>query len=186
MRPRFSLPVLFCLLHAQPPAVRDLFPPKAVAACALPARELKEGDKLFQVFTSPANDRELFRLSIGDRVDGEWLKWWKFGIQNCGDFNRDGILDYTWFGGDDTTQEHYLILSTPTGLKKYSIEETFERHWARTRRDKQPDLINLNETFLKKITLEYAAGKLTLRASGNRKKETITMAVDQPAWVEVP
>lgn len=186
MRARFSILGLCAFLHAQPPAVRDLFPPKPVAACALPSQEVKDGDKLVQVFTNPANDRELFRLGIGDKVDGEWLKWWKFGIQNCGDFNRDGILDYTWHGGDDTTQEHYLLLSTSAGYRKISIEETFERHWARTRPDKQPDLLQVNETFLKKITLEYSAGKLTLRASGTRKKEAITMAVDQAAWVAVP
>jgi len=187
--PAFALLLLGVPLQAQPPAIRDLFPPKAVSACALPVREVRERSTIYQVFTKSGAPRELFRIPVGHKIDGEWVKLWRYGIHNCGDFNRDSILDYTWYGGDDTGGEYLLLLSSPIGFRKISIEQTLQRHWTRTRRGKPPDF-GSNAFDRQRITLEYAAGKLILHLSGQQwtgpGNPKITMAVEDTAWVAEP
>lgn len=185
--PGFTVLLLGVLLQAQPPAIRDLFPPKAVTACALPVREVRERSTVYQVFAMRGTSRELFRIPVGSKVDGQWLKWWRYGMQNCGDFNRDSSLDYTWYGGDDTSHQHFLLLSSPIGYRRISIEQTLQRHWARTRREKPPDF-GSNDFDMPRITLEYAAGKLILHISGQllHGSQKITMSVDDTDWVAEP
>ena len=172
MRRLFSGAVLLTALSAQPPATRDLFPPRPV--CQLPSKEIRMGKVIFQVFPEVKTGKELFRIRIGGLYGKEWLKWWKYGVMNCGDFNRDGILDYTWYGGDDTSQGHYLILSTPAGHRIIDIEKTFEREWVRRNGGKAPNLSGLNESFIDQVALRWAPNTLTLVAEGHRP-------ADQPA-----
>lgn len=172
MRRLFSGAVLLTALSAQPPATRDLFPPRPV--CQLPSKEIRVGRAIFQVFADGKSGQELFRIRVGWLSGKEWLKWWKYGVMNCGDFNRDGVLDYSWYGGDDTSQEHYLILSTPSGHRIIDIEKTFEKEWVRQRGGKAPDLPDLHESFLHKVTIHWAPNQITLAAEGYR-------SVDPPA-----
>jgi hypothetical protein len=188
----FSLLVLGVLLPAQPaPVIRDLFPTKAITACALPVREVTDRGAIYQVFSKRGAPQELFRLRVGRHAGGQVVKWWSYGIQNCGDFNRDSILDYTWYGGDDTGHEHFLLLSNPSGpYKKISIERTLQHHWARTRRDIPPDFGAVGDFDIQRVTLEYAVGKLILHIAGQRwagpQYQKISMDVDDADWVAEP
>ena len=136
MRRLFSCALLLTSLSGQPPATRDLFPEPPV--CRLPAKEVRVGRAIFQVFPDAKSGKELFRIRIGGLYGKEWLKWWTYGVQNCGDFNRDGVLDYTWYGGDDTSLGHYLILSSPAGHRIIDIEKTFQQAWTRQYAGKAP------------------------------------------------
>ena len=166
MRPLFSCALLLTSLSGQPPATRDLFPKQPV--CRLPAKEVRVGRAIFHVFPDAKSGKELFRIRIGGLYGKEWLKWWTYGVRNCGDFNRDGVLDYTWYGGDDTSLGHYLILSSPAGHRIIDIEKTFEAEWVRQRGGKAPDLPDLHESFLHKVTIHWAPNQLTLAAEGYR------------------
>ena len=128
MRPLFRVAVSVLAVSAQPPNVRDLFPGKPV--CHLPFKEQRVGRTLFQIVGETRTGKELFRIRIGGLHEKEWLTWWSYGVKNCGGFNRDGVLDYSWSGGG-TSHGHYLILSTPTAHRIIGIEKTFEREWTR-------------------------------------------------------
>lgn len=153
-------------LCAQPPATRELFPERPV--CRVPSKESPVANEMFEVFTDAKTGKELFRIHIGRRDGKQWLKWWRYGVWNCGDFNRDGVLDYTWYGGDDTSQGHYLILSSPSGHRIIDIEATFEKEWVRRYGGKAPDLSSLEQSFLHRVTLRWVPGTMTLIAEGQR------------------
>lgn len=96
MRRLFSGALLLTALSAQPPALWQL-----------PSQEIRVS-------------KGLFRIRIDGLNGNEWFKWWKYGVMNCGDFNRDGMLDYTWAAS-------YLILS---GRGYWFDRVTF--HWSPT------------------------------------------------------
>lgn len=186
MRPLSSLALLLAAVAAQPPSVRDLFPPRPT--CCLPGRKLSVGKTTYHVVSDPKTRRELFRIRIGGQYEGEWLSWWTYGVRNCGDFNRDGVLDYSWYGGDDTTSGHFLVLSTPSGHRIIDITKTFQHAWARQRGGKAPDLELNYENFLHRVTLHWAREGLALVAEGqplnDKAGKFIRMKVEEQYWVE--
>ena len=92
-------------LYAQEPArkVFDLFPHNKACACTKPLQkvpglvwiERREGSRLFQIFQDSQTRQELFRFEVGNKIEGEWVKWWVYGIAAHGDFNGDGVRDYS-------------------------------------------------------------------------------------------
>ena len=186
MRLLFSLALSLMGLVAQPPAVRDLFPPRPT--CRMPAKDVRVGRTEYQVIFDPKTGRELFRIHIGRLDDGKWLKLWNYHIQNCGDFNRDGVLDYSWYGGDDTTSEHFLILSTPAGYRTVDITSTFMREWVRQRGGNEPELDRVgNDYYLRSISIRWAPDKLRLLAVivTHGPGKPIRMEAEEQHWVEL-
>lgn len=96
---------------------------------------------VYEVFwsrTSPK--RELFRIEVGRSFDGQLVRTWFYGIVDEGDFNGDGVPDYSWYGGDDTGQEMYLLRSSDGGYKRIDLLKTVEAAWRRRFNKPPPDL----------------------------------------------
>ena len=133
--------------------------------CRLPAKEVRVGRAIFQVFPDAKSGKELFRIRIGGLYGKEWLKWWTYGVQNCGDFNRDGVLDYTWYGGDDTSLGHYLILSSPAGHRIIDIEKTFQQAWTRQYAGKAPAIGHVGDGYwLHRVTFHWSPTEMRISA----------------------
>ena len=161
MRRLCSGALLLTALSAQPPATRDLFPPRPV--CKLPSKEIRVGKEIYQVFPDVKTGKELFRIHIGGLHGKEWLKWWRYGVWNCGDFNRDGVLDYTWYGGDDTTSGHYLILS---GHGIIDLGKTFQKEWARQRGGKAPAIGDVGDGYsFERLTFYWSPAAMRISAT---------------------
>jgi hypothetical protein len=102
---------------------------------------------------------------------------WHYGIAAEGDFNGDGLPDYSWYGGDDTGEELYLFLSSDSGYKRIDLLKTIEAAWQRRFNKPPPDLGDFhNEYKLDDIVLENSAAGLVLNVSvlPNPLEETVT------------
>jgi len=160
MRRLCSCALLLTALAAQPPATRDLFPERPV--CRVPSKEVRVGREMFQVFSDGKSGKELFRIHIGRLHEKEWLKLWTYGVRNCGDFNRDGVLDYTWTGGDDTTNDSYLILS---GRGIIDLAKTFQQAWTRQYGGKAPAIGDVGDGYwLHRVTFHWFANEMRISA----------------------
>jgi hypothetical protein len=95
--------------------------------------------KVYQVFRDKQTKAELFRVEIGDTQ----MTWWNYGITEEDDFNGDGVPDYAWYGGDDTSQEEYVFLSSDSGYRRLDVYKTMQREWARTFHSAAPDFRDL-------------------------------------------
>jgi hypothetical protein len=154
----------------------ELFPMDQTCACIKPltsipglrAVERVEGRMIFQVFQDRRTGRELFRIGIGSKERTGDLRYWLYGIATRGDFNRGGLEDYSWHGGDDTSKSLYLLLSSEDGYRRIDVLDTFERVWQRMYRSAKPDFaVGSGPLSLGAITLERGmdglilAGKVT-------------------------
>jgi len=156
--------------QATPPAASfDLFPIDQACKCVavasrtatIESSEITRGGKVFQVFKDRQTKRELFRVEIGDTRS----KWWHYGITTEGDFNRDGIQDYAWYGGDDTSDELYVFLSSESGYRRLDIYKTMRRAWALAFHAPAPDFASSEgEYSLTAIRLDRDSTGLTLDA----------------------
>jgi hypothetical protein len=130
---------------------------------------IREADHevVYQVFWSRTTPkRELFRLEVGRYFTGKLVQLWNYGIANEGDFNGDGLPDYSWYGGDDTGEERYLFLSSESGYKRVDLLKTVEAAWQRRFKNTPPDLGLLDGKYeLDDIVLEYSAAGLVLDAT---------------------
>jgi len=96
---------------------------------------------VYEVFWSRTKPkRELFRIEVGRSFDGQLVRTWFYGIVDEGDFNGDGLPDYSWYGGDDTGEEMYLFLSSNSGYKRIDLVKTVEAAWHRRFKKPSPDL----------------------------------------------
>jgi hypothetical protein len=132
-------------------AAYHLFPVDESCACTvaeartktLESSELTKGKKVFQVFRDRKSKRELFRLELGSPD----LKWWHYGISLEGDFNADGIPDYAWYGGDDTSDEVYVFLSSGDSYKKLDIYKALASEWTRRFHKPAPDFADFSNDY---------------------------------------
>jgi hypothetical protein len=122
---------------------------------------------VYQVFWSRTTPRhELFRIEIGDYSSGKLVKTWHYGIAAEGDFNGDGLPDYSWYGGDDTGEELYLFLSSDSGYKRVDLLKTVEAAWQRRFNKPPPDLGELEDKYeLDDLILENSTAGLILNAT---------------------
>jgi len=122
---------------------------------------------VYQVFWSRTTPRhELFRVEIGDYSSGMLVKTWHYGIAAEGDFNGDGLPDYSWYGGDDTGEELYLFLSSDSGYTRVDLLKTVEAAWQRRFNKPPPDLGELEGRYeLDDLELENSAAGLVLDAT---------------------
>jgi hypothetical protein len=145
----------------------ELFPGDRKCVCIrtrsetprLISKERRVGNRIFQVFSDRKTSQELFRIEVGRRIDKEDVKFWNYGIAAQGDFNGDGVEDYSWYGGDDTSDEKFLILSAETAYRKVDIYATFAREWTRRYRTKAPDFRDGgNDWYLRDEMIELVEG----------------------------
>ena len=100
------------------------------------AKDLNVNGDIYQVFTSHDRQRrELFRVRVGDSRS----KWWNYGIVDEADFNADGRSDYTWYGGDDTSSQMYVFLSTDSGYRRVDVLKTIAAAWTMQFHNAAPD-----------------------------------------------
>jgi hypothetical protein len=141
--------ILLCVISTHPSTHRaiDLFPldQKTLSVRLLKVPQLLpveriERDEVFQVFRDTRTGRDLFRVPIGSRSGNEVTRYWHFGLTARGDFNHDGVEDYAWYGGDDTSDDMLLILSSSRGYRIVDLLETLANEWVRRFHSEKPDL----------------------------------------------
>ncbi|MEO8726716.1 MAG: hypothetical protein ABI383_11435 [Acidobacteriaceae bacterium] len=87
--------------------------------------ETWESNNLFLLCRDNSNDREIFRLAIGDRR----ARFRDYGIEDQADFNADGKPDFTLYTADHSAQHFYLELSSPHGYHRIDLGATINRAW---------------------------------------------------------
>jgi hypothetical protein len=122
---------------------------------------------VYQVFwTRTDPKRELFRIEVGDYSNGKGAQLWNYGIANEGDFNGDGLPDYSWYGGDDTAVRMYLFLSSSTGYKRVDLMKTVEASWRQRFHKPAPDLSDNGSGYgFSEAVLERSPTGLILHAN---------------------
>lgn len=116
-------------------SVFSLFPIDASCVCVktksqtatVASREATIRGRVFQIFMDKATKHEIFRVDVGSPD----VKWWNYGVATEGDFNGDGVQDYAWYGGDDTSDVEYVFLSSQGSHRRLDVYKTMEREWAR-------------------------------------------------------
>lgn len=88
---------------------------------------LKQGMQIFQVLIHKRTGRELFRVKVGTAQ----ATYWVYGLVREADFNRDGIPDFSWHGGDDVSELNLAVLSSPQGYRKMDVEASLRNEWRR-------------------------------------------------------
>ncbi len=95
-------------------------------------------------------------------MESEPITWWNYGIAYEGDLNGDVVMDYAWYGGDDTGHEMLLFLSSKNSYRRVDIIETVEAVWKdRFETDETPELNNV-DSYLANIYLERLSSELVL------------------------
>jgi hypothetical protein len=117
----------------KPPSEYVIFPPEKItnpssADPLLDTRRVEDAGRLWEVYADPSTKRELFRVDIGTSK----VHWWSTGIWASSDFNRDGRMDYVWRGGDDTSEQLLVVLSSKSEHRLLDVFGTLDREWLRT------------------------------------------------------
>jgi hypothetical protein len=90
-------------------------------------KTLKRGQQYYQTILDKRTGRELFRVLVGT----DEATWWVYGLVQEADINGDGIPDFCWYGGDDTSELKLLVLSSLSGYWKVDVNKTLQREWRR-------------------------------------------------------
>ena len=120
---------------------------------------VKRAGHIFQVLIDKRTGRELFRVNVGTPEAAYWV----YGLVREADFNGDGVPDFSWHGGDDTSELNLLALSSPRGYRKVDINATIEREWRRIYPSDPRDNNLLEDPFFSDMKLLRKAGKLWLQ-----------------------
>jgi hypothetical protein len=150
----------------------ELFPGDPTCACirtvkAAPgvrAVEKVEGERILQVFEDSKTGRGLFRFVVGQSAGGEEEKFWNYGIAARGDFNGDGVEDYSWYGADDARESRHMLLSSPSGYRRIDVIDAFETAWQKKFGGAKPDFGG-GDFGLDAVRLERGPGDLSLIGS---------------------
>lgn len=131
------------------------------------ATEMQTAATVYQVFWSRTiPKRELFRVPVGDVVGQDIVKYWIYGLKGECDYNGDGVPDYYWEGGDDTSDELLLFLSAGVKYERVDIVKTVEKAWQQRFHRAAPDLGEVGgEYSLGETTLERTATGLILHST---------------------
>ena len=170
----FLLATSILLGAAQAQSTEGIFPGDASCVCiktrsettTVNAREVRSGDEIWQAFFDKKSGEEIFRIEIGRRLDGEDLKFWNYGVVVQRDFNADGIDDFSWYGGDDTSRAAYVVLSTSSAFRKIDVYATLSAAYARRLKTDPPDLNGISVDFeVRDEKIETNHGSLLLIAT---------------------
>ncbi len=119
----------------------------------------KQGTHVFQVLINKRTGRELFRVQVGT-TEGTY---WVYGLVQEADFNGDGIPDFSWHGGDDTSDRSLAVLSSPNGYRKVDIEATLRGEWRRRFPSDPPDKSLTDDPIFSDMKLVRKSGRLLLQ-----------------------
>jgi CelD/BcsL family acetyltransferase involved in cellulose biosynthesis len=113
---------------------------------------------------------------------------WLYGIGAHGDFNGDGVRDYSWHGGDDTSDSMYVVLSSASGFRTVDVNATMEAAWTRRYGRKSPDFALQDDVWIKAVQLERTEEEISLVISvvdGRKlpKLPVLRFRVDQSQFV---
>ena len=124
------------------------------------------GNRVYQVFWSRTiPKRELFRIEVGNGSGHDAVMLWNYGIANEGDFNGDGVPDYAWYGGDDTSSEMYLFLSAGSHYERIDVLKTVQIAWQQRFHTSARDLGESDGRHaLDNVVLQRSAAGLVLLA----------------------
>lgn len=170
----FLLMVSILIGSARAQSSGDILPSDAACVCiktrsetaSLSAREVRSRNEIWQAFFDKKTTREVFRVEIGRRLDGGDLKLWNYGLVVERDFNGDGVVDYSWYGGDDTSRAAYVFLSSAGTFRKIDVYQTLAAEYARRLNTNPPDLNEIALEFeVRDEKLETNAGDLILTAT---------------------
>jgi hypothetical protein len=89
--------------------------------------------------------------------------YWVYGLVREADFNGDGIPDFSWHGGDDTSDGNLAVLSSPGGYRKVDLEATLRREWRRRFPSDPPDKSLTDDPIFSDMKLVRKFGKLLLQ-----------------------
>jgi hypothetical protein len=111
-------------------------------------------------FFDKGTGQESFRFQIGVKDKTEEVKLWNYGIAMEGDFNGDGVEDFSWYGGDDTGFHMYLLLSSGPRFRKIDVLATLAHEWL-LRYRARPDLGRVGD-YDSEVRIEAGHGSLVL------------------------
>jgi len=145
MRPPRLIACLSMALAACIPSVAqslprfNVFPNDATCHCIRTHRETNSvlatetlfGHSILQVFHDKDTGRELFRVPVGWTERGQQDKWWNYGIAAEMDLNGDGRPDFSWYGGDGTSYEMAVFLSSRTGYRRVDLIDLLQQALSR-------------------------------------------------------
>ena len=181
------LPILFFARDSsnKPSSEYVIFPPEKItnpssADPLMDTRQVEYAGRLWEVYADPATKRELFRIDIGTPK----VYLWSTGIWASYDFNRDGRVDYVWRGGDDTSEQLLVVLSSNSGYRLVDVFGTLEREWPR-RYPKLPAVDFAAETAsLSEVSLDSEKpDNLLLRAlAKNGSEGLLELVVPSSRW----
>lgn len=149
------------------------------------SRELRTTKTVSRLYFDKRTKRELFRIRYGEKLEGEWVNYWTYGLTANGDFNNDGKEDFWWDAGDDTSSQELLILSTPSGYRQIDVYDTLKAAWRLRYKSSAPDLALISNFYNFKFSLELSKTKLNLIAEGT-DHESKTYSFRIPAEQFIP
>jgi len=120
---------------------------------------VRRGTHVFQLLINKRTGRELFRVDVGT-TEGTY---WVYGLVREADFNGDGIPDFSWHGGDDTSDKNLAVLSSPNGYKKVDVEATLLGEWRRDFRTDPPAESRTDDPIFSDMKLVRKSGRLLLQ-----------------------
>ncbi|MDX2179794.1 MAG: hypothetical protein SFV18_09395 [Bryobacteraceae bacterium] len=147
----------------------------------LVSREVAIGGHYWEVYSEKRSKREVFRAYLGDRE----VRWWTTGIVVDEDLNADGRPDYVWSGGDDTSEEVYLIVSGKSGYRSISVYPSLAGDWVRRYGGPKPDLALFGTYMPKSLILDSASGSLRIKAEFEWAGKTRKVSVSSAQFVPV-
>lgn len=148
------------------------------------SRELRTTKTVSRLYFDKRTKRALFRIRYGDKLEGEWVSYWTYGLTANGDFNSDGKEDYWWDAGDDTSSQELLILSTPRGYQQIDVYDTLKTAWLLRYTTPAPDLALVSNLYNFKFSLEASKTKLTLIAEGtDQDKKTYSFRIPAEQFI---
>ncbi len=174
----------------------DIFPVEAKCACirtrketsTVFPKELVSAGRVWQVFSN-SRGQELFRFDIRffDAKEGE-VKFWNYGIVIERDLNADGRSDYSWYGGDDTSDRMILALSSAQGFKLVDVQKSASQAYALRFKTGPPNLVDLGQEFRFDAVFIEPSRNPVLEAVvhhydyKSNKESTVTLTIPQRAF----
>lgn len=140
--------------------------------------ETWESNNLFLLCRDNTNDREIFRLKIGDRR----ARYRDYGIEDQADFNADGKPDFTLYTADDSSQRFFLELSTPHGYRRVDLGATINRFWKRGHHA----ALNVETALDSLESIRLLRTGHTLSLSATIRKAHITIPESEFVWEQKP
>jgi len=135
------------------------------------SREVTRHGRVFQVFLKRGTSQELFRVDLGQAGGPETPRLWNHGLAVERDLDGDGQTDFSWYGGDDTSEVMYLFLSSPNGYRRVDVIKTVQSAWKVRHHTAPPDLAAIGGDYSFDFSLAKEHNDLAMLATVHRLSE---------------